>query len=280
MTQSRADYLRWHLRPPGAAIAAEARVRYAGRRLRGERRAALVGPDALRLPESLWKVLARLGLRVVARPDRRVALAVHWSLATVSPAPLVPGMVNGACRDISKRRLETAMHAALGYGLAADPRVAGAPLVAKSDENARHDGRVVRPPISPEPGVVYQRLIDTADPRGVLEELRVVVVGDALPVVYVKRRPASDRFGQGPATARLAGALDVMDADEAAGILRVCAHMGLEMGELDVLRDRADGRLYVVDANRTPWGPPRALGRGAASRAVALQARALADRWL
>jgi hypothetical protein len=31
--------------------------------------------------------------------------------------------------------------------------------------------------------------------------------------------------------------------------------MGLDYGELDVLRDADDGRLYVVDVNTTPFGP-------------------------
>jgi hypothetical protein len=29
--------------------------------------------------------------------------------------------------------------------------------------------------------------------------------------------------------------------------------MGLDYAELDVLRDHRDGRLFVVDANPTPW---------------------------
>ena len=35
--------------------------------------------------------------------------------------------------------------------------------------------------------------------------------------------------------------------------------MGLDWGGLDVLRDRASGRLYVVDVNKTDMGPPIAL---------------------
>jgi hypothetical protein len=279
--QSRADYLRWHLRPPGASIAAGAQLRHARRRLAGERRAALVGPDAVRLPESLWKVLKVLGLRPVSTPRRDVALAVHWSLATVSPPPMRPGMVNGGCLDIGKHRLEAAARAALGYGLAVDPTVACGPCVVKSDENARHDGRVVMTPVaSPVPGAVYQRLVDTADARGMLEELRVVVVAGAVPAVYLKRRPAADRFGHGAATAVLVRPDDVLDPPELAGVLRVCAHMGLDLGELDVLRDRRDGRVHVVDVNRTPWGPPRALGRRAAMAAVRRQAEAVARAWL
>jgi hypothetical protein len=35
--------------------------------------------------------------------------------------------------------------------------------------------------------------------------------------------------------------------------------MRLDWGGLDVLRDRTDGRLYVVDVNKTDMGPPIAM---------------------
>jgi hypothetical protein len=34
--------------------------------------------------------------------------------------------------------------------------------------------------------------------------------------------------------------------------------MGIDYGEFDILRDK-DGRIYVVDVNNTPWGPPNGL---------------------
>ena len=49
-----------------------------------------------------------------------------------------------------------------------------------------------------------------------------------------------------------------------AKILAVCREMGLDYGELDVLRDREDGRLYILDVNDTPSGIY--ASRGAAYR--------------
>jgi hypothetical protein len=61
----------------------------------------------------------------------------------------------------------------------------------------------------------------------------------------------------------------IFTADEAT-MLRAVAHsLRLEYGELDVLRDRDDGQVYVVDANPTPWGPPRPLS--AHDEAAAMQ---------
>lgn len=48
---------------------------------------------------------------------------------------------------------------------------------------------------------------------------------------------------------------DIFSAAELAQLLDFGARIGLEYGELDVLRDRDSGRIYVVDVNRTPYGP-------------------------
>jgi hypothetical protein len=53
--------------------------------------------------------------------------------------------------------------------------------------------------------------------------------------------------------------------------------MHLDWGGLDVLRDRADGRLYVVDVNKTDMGPPIALPWADKLRATRLMARALLE---
>ena len=280
MTQSRRDYLAHHLRPPGLQIAVALQVRGAAGALAAGRPELLVGPERLQLPETLWKLVRTLGVRVVTAPGPRVAAAVHWTLATwAAPSPLA-GAVNGGCTDISKRRVEAASRAVLGYGAGIDPERHEGACVRKGDENARHDGVVVRAPVRPEPGMIYQRLVDTEVAPGVIEELRVPVVASALPGVYVKRRPVADRFGHGPSRALLARPADVFDRAERDALLRLCREMRLDFGELDVLRDRRDGRIYVVDVNRTPWGPPRTLGTRGALRAVGLAAEAFHDAFL
>ena len=49
---------------------------------------------------------------------------------------------------------------------------------------------------------------------------------------------------------------DCFSPDEIDKLLRFCAAMNLDYGELDVLRHKADGRIYVVDVNTTPDGHP------------------------
>ena len=48
---------------------------------------------------------------------------------------------------------------------------------------------------------------------------------------------------------------DVLSAIELDLVLQFCRAIGLDYGELDIVRDQEDGRIYIVDANNTPFGP-------------------------
>ena len=50
--------------------------------------------------------------------------------------------------------------------------------------------------------------------------------------------------------------------DEIRVISRFAEEIGLEWGGVDVLRDNASGKIYIVDANKTDMGPPVALKLG------------------
>jgi hypothetical protein len=45
---------------------------------------------------------------------------------------------------------------------------------------------------------------------------------------------------------------DLLSPDEITKLIAFCSQSGLDYGEIDVLRYRSDGRIYVVDVNNTP----------------------------
>jgi hypothetical protein len=51
-------------------------------------------------------------------------------------------------------------------------------------------------------------------------------------------------------------------------LLRFCGRLGVEYGEVDALRDRDTGRLFVVDCNNTPDGPPNGINKAVGKIAV------------
>jgi hypothetical protein len=56
-------------------------------------------------------------------------------------------------------------------------------------------------------------------------------------------------------------------------IRRFTRELKLDWGGVDVLRNKADGRIYVVDANKTDMGPPVILKLGQKLRATRLITR-------
>lgn len=244
------------------------------------------------LPHSqtmVYKMCAALGCSITDDPTRPSDLILKWERTTYSePSPVLDGLartqrvVNRSCSDISKVTVGEAFGKAFGYALDVDPLTHEGACVEKSDANAVHDGQIVTCPlVAPRPGFVYQRLVDnrTDDDTHVVD-LRLPVIGGTLPFVYLRERPVERRFRSGNKSVSTAQLYDVFDQDEVRGIRAFCALLGLEYGELDVLRDRADGRIYIVDANNTPYGPPSGMSAKDGERAIRLLSAAFAAEFM
>ena len=95
--------------------------------------------------------------------------------------------------------------------------------------------------------------IDTRVGDRVLQ-IRPVILSDRIVLVYEKWRPHPQWF-KGPELTIPKTIADFFTDEEAEQLLRFAAAIGLDYGELDVVRDAGDGRIYVVDANRTPVRP-------------------------
>lgn len=161
--------------------------------------------------------------------------------------------LNVRCLDISKSLVHTAWQAASGTSLVVDPTRFNGPLVEKPEENGHHAGRVVYGPLPAQSGFVYERLVDCRV-GDYITQTRPVIIGEEIVLVYEKWRASDDRFfGTLLSLPRDPG--EVYSATECATLLRFTREMKMDYGELDVLRDPADGQIYVVDANRTPSRP-------------------------
>ncbi len=243
----------------------------------GQPQFVLVHPDWPSKRASIMAYADALGWAVTNRKETpaRFKGAVRIQLAfddRTEKRQAQPGMWNGQCLDISKSTLDRHHRDVFGYGLAVDPTAHAGPMLEKSEGNAVHDGREIQGPIDPikvHPGKVYQRILDNRTDQGLYEDLRVVVIDGQLPVVYRKRKSQDVRYTNETAEVDLAKSPEsVLSEAEIAQILAISARMCAEFAELDVLRDRQDGRIYCVDLNPTPYGPPAGLPEPEKSRAL------------
>lgn len=243
----------------------------------GQPQFVLVHPDWPSKRASIMAYADALGWAVTNRKETpaRFKGAVRIQLAfddRTEKRQAQPGMWNGQCLDISKSTLDRHHRDVFGYGLAVDPTAHAGPMLEKSEGNAVHDGREIQGPIDPikvHPGKVYQRILDNRTEQGLYEDLRVVVIDGQLPVVYRKRKSQDVRYTNETAEVDLAKSPEsVLSEAEIAQILAISARMCAEFAELDVLRDRQDGRIHCVDLNPTPYGPPAGLPEPEKSRAL------------
>lgn len=236
-------------------------------------------PDPIRPWYLAWAAATEAGVRLVNEPDE-ADIVFHFDDSTLSAAAepkTKPNalLLNFRCADVSKSRVATAFEAAFGYSLALDPRTHTGPAVEKSEQNGAHDGRVVYCPVEPLPGRVYQRLIDNRYGENLVQDLRTPTVGGRPACVFLKRRNVDQRFTNSNTEVSLVTAESQFSATELAKIAQFTEKLGLDWGGLDVLRDSQDGRIYVVDANKTDMGPPLALPLKEKLRATRLLASAL-----
>ncbi len=163
-------------------------------------------------------------------------------------------VLNLRCKDISKRLVESVFQTVFGYSTFIDPTAYDRPCVKKYDENAR-GGAIVQCPIPHlDAQFVYQRFIDSSR-DGCMIEYRVPVICDELPVIYIQEKTVPrDTIKTRKVALEVASASDVFSPDEVAGIREFCRRIGLDFGELDILRANDDGRIYILDANKTPGG--------------------------
>jgi hypothetical protein len=216
-------------------------------------------PDLPRPWYLIWAAAAWNGIRIAKRPqDAQASFYFEDATRARPPAPAHSRAFNFGCADISKSRVAEVFEEVFGYPLALDPEHGFGLAVEKGEANGVHDGRLVWRPTRARPGRTYQRLIDNLE-DGRAVDLRTPVVGGRPVLVFIKRRPAQQRFANHNESVSLARPQDVFSDAEIDKLSAFAAAMRLDWGGLDVLRDRPTGRLYVVDVNKTDMGPPIAL---------------------
>lgn len=239
------------------------------------RRRILCNEGELTTKSMAKKIFAVNRYRVVLDPQQSydVAFGVNTRRARNGRS------INGAHRGNLKTTVQETWETVAGYALAVDPTVYEGPMVEKSDANATHDGRIVIGPVQTQrEGYVYQRLLDNVveSDDGVREavDLRTPLYGGRAPLVYVKRRPLADRFSNTNTSVELLEPAALFSEAELDLLARFARAMGLDYGEVDVLRDSVDGRIFVVDSTQGPSGPPNGLPASQAHEAVFRLAKA------
>jgi hypothetical protein len=215
---------------------------------------------------TLSRICSWNGYRITTDVHAPADAVMVWDIATVRTPRAYANLpnhlraINARCIDVSKRHVDQVFADVFGYDIRIDPLIHAGPCVRKSNDNGRHDGVILSCPIPHvDDGYVYQRVINNHLNDELVEDLRVPIFPRRIPFVYRAHREASARFAVPNWIVKCHPTAHVFTEDEVRRIRLFCQALGLDFGELDVLRDRDEGRMYIVDANPTPWGPPADL---------------------
>jgi len=241
----------------------------------------VVYPDYPSKKTTIYKIARSLGYRIT---NKRLSRAQHvlWfhdttyaSSELLAQSYLDKKIINRTCTDISKKHVDAIHQIVFGYSTIIDPTTHIGAAVAKSDVNALHDGEIIRCPIAqPSDKAVYQIVIDNETKNGEYVDIRVAVIGGKIPLVYSKFKKDSVRFTNKVHRSELHSPESIFSEQELKSIREMAIEMGADFCEFDVLRDNQTKRIYVIDVNKTPYGPPFGLSAAESNKAVQILSKA------
>lgn len=172
---------------------------------------------------------------------------IYWSYKVkTSMSEGLKCNINRGCWDVSKEKVQRVFHKTFGYRLSVDPRTHKGTCIEKGMGHT-HSGRILRCPVQPKEGKVYEKLIDARVSPNEVSELRVFW---CLGQYFVIEKIKSNMFGHSANDVILRES-GVFDDIEEKRIADFCQEFGMDFGELDILRD-SDGLIYVIDVNNVP----------------------------
>ncbi len=204
-----------------------------------------------------------LGYKKVDDLCARYDVAFHWHDTTFTNCDdklMQLGqrmkVVNIRCRDISKKKVDTVFKELFGYSAMIDPLAFSGPCLKKSDLNSRHAESIVQCPLKiVERNFVYQKLINNTINNKFIQDIALPIFNRNIPFVYLRCRPFDKRFQVFSSMVQITELEKVVSQGEVEKILFFCRKMGLDYGEIEIIRDADDKKIYILDANKTPVFP-------------------------
>ena len=235
----------------------------------------------------IYKIFLSLGFHLTTNPSEHCDIAVKWRNTIGTGNPFFPPeaaleelahnrrdlkILNMNCNDVSKKRVSAVFEEIFGYSTSVDPGIYSGKCVMKSNWNGLHVGEIIDCPTEVrKEGFVYEKLINNEVGNGLVQDIRVPIFRKTIPFVYLKFRPVHERLVDRCHTLSktvMAEVSELLTEEEVEKINQFCEKIGLEYGEIDILRDRDNQKIYIVDVNNDPFGPPSPISGDYSSTAI------------
>jgi len=234
----------------------------------------------------LYKIAKELGYSISNKTGKKPQCEIIWEYTTFrnfefKRKSISSKLVNNNVNDISKTFVDRIHAEVFGYNTEVDPLSHSGICVQKSILNAVHDGKKIQCPVGKkEENVIYQLLIDNQSAADEVVDIRVPVFNNEIPLVYLKFKKTHERFTNNTSKSILKDVNECLSIKEQEDIIRFCKKIQLDYGELDVLRDKNSGKIYIVDVNNTPHGPPDHLSSKEYKKAIKILSESFKNNFL
>ncbi len=240
--------------------------KYQNFKVHGRHINALFYPEYPKSGSTAARTLRAMNINITNNPSEGYDLVFFWKDETettevdkiLAPLNINFKAFNQDCLDISKKKVDRVFEEVFGYGITVDPLTYNGRCIQKCDENALGEIDEIQCPISaPKPGFVYQKIIDNEVNEDYIADLRILIFGGDIPFIIDKWIPKVRRYKK-PTKTNLEykyhrkDTSEVLSKEEQVKVIEMAKKMGLDYGEMDILRDNNDGKIYIVDVNRTP----------------------------
>lgn len=230
-------------------------------------------PDYPSKRTTIFKIADGLNYRLTNKLKSKASLYLFFHDETFTQPSedilnIKSDVLNKGVTDISKKKVDEVHLKIFGYNTSIDPLTFNGLAVKKNNLNALHDGQIIECPITQASSdFVYQILIDNTEPQGMVVDFRVPVMKGRIPHCYKKYKTNAVRFTNEVSSSSLHDPTELFSAEEIKRIEQFSLAFELDFGELDILRHK-DGRIFIIDVNKTPYGPPVGLSEEENKKAV------------
>ena len=158
-------------------------------------------------------------------------------------------IINGRCNNVLKNNVDSKWEAVTGRGLSVNPMEFKGWCVEKTLKQGTNSGRFVMCPHPPKKDFGYFKWVDTRDENMMLNDYRMVICGGKVILCLIKRKPQDNPFRFSHTGYIKVNEMHYFSTGEINNIVTFTQAIGLDFGEIDVLRSNFDGEVYVIDVN-------------------------------